>query len=337
MKVGNAISACLEIKFGVPQGSILGPLLFLIFVNDLPEATNFFIKLFADDTFLCAQNKNLKNLEKEVNNELQKVFIWLASNKLTLNIKKSKFMIFTNKKKDVHELSIKINNKPLEKCTSYKYLGIFIDDKLNWKKHIEYVCKKVSKACGALAKIRHCTEVNLQREIYYALFYSYIRYGISIWGNASPINLSPLKVLNHRAARIMTFAPFGQIDLNPILSYLDILDVNDIFLLETAKLLFKVKNEMIPVTLGQYFEIRNANVTHRHNLRPRTNRVDTIDTRLQIGEKSLQYRGPKVWAEIPENIRDCSSFKSFKKEMKTYLLQLQNNDESPNFVPFPEP
>ena len=90
----------------------------------------------------------------------------------------------------------------------------------------------------------------------------------------------------------MTFAPFGQIDLNPILSYLDILDVNDIFLLETAKLLFKVKNEMIPVTLGQYFEIRNANVTHRHNLRPRTNRVDTIDTRLQIGEKSLQYRGP---------------------------------------------
>ena len=120
----------------------------------------------------------------------------------------------------------------------------------------------MSKACGALAKIRHCTEVNLQREIYYALFYSYVRYGISIWGNASPITLSPLKVLNHRAARIMTFAPFGQIDLNPILSYLDILDVDDIFLLETAKLLFKVENKMIPVTLGHYFEIRNANATH---------------------------------------------------------------------------
>ena len=84
----------MDIEYGVPQGSILGPLLFLIFINDLPEATNFFIRLFADDTFLCAQNDNLELLENEVNFELKKVFIWLASNKLTLNIKKSKFMFF---------------------------------------------------------------------------------------------------------------------------------------------------------------------------------------------------------------------------------------------------
>ena len=337
VKVGDAVSDYLEIKFGVPQGSILGPLLFLIFINDLPEATNFFIKLFADDTFLCAQNKNFKALERDVNTELEKVSAWLVSNKLTLNIKKSKFMIFSNKKKDVHELSVKINNKPLERCSSYKYLGIIIDEKLNWGKHLDYICKKVSKACGALAKIRHCASLDLQKEIYYALFYSYARYGISVRGNATPLTLTPLKVLNHRAARIMTFAPFGQIDLNPILRYLEILDVADVFHLETAKLLFKMKNEMIPVTLGHYFELRNANVTHSHNLRPRTNRVETIDTRLQIGEKSLQYRGPKVWNEIPENIRKCGSFKSFKKEMKKYLLELQINNETPNFVPFLEP
>ena len=100
VKINDAESSLTNIEFGVPQGSILGPLLFLIYINDLPEATNFFIKLFADDTFLCSQNQNLLCLENEVNLELHKVFIWLASNKLTLNIGKSKFMFFFKQKEN---------------------------------------------------------------------------------------------------------------------------------------------------------------------------------------------------------------------------------------------
>ena len=99
VKLDKATSSALPIDFGVPQGSILGPLLFIIFINDLPNATNLYIKLFADDTFLCAQNSDIDLLENEVNSELQKVYEWLAANKLTLNTDKSKFMIITNKKK----------------------------------------------------------------------------------------------------------------------------------------------------------------------------------------------------------------------------------------------
>ena len=120
----------MKIEFGVPQGSILGPLLFLIYINDLPNATNFFIRLFADDTFLCAQNKDIKVLENIVNTELDKVFCWLASNKLTLNVSKSKFMMVT-KKRNHQAFSVKIKNKDLEKCDSYEYLGVLIDKDLS--------------------------------------------------------------------------------------------------------------------------------------------------------------------------------------------------------------
>ena len=112
---------------------------------------NYNIKRFADNTVLCAQNNDPLALEDEVNTELKKVFIWMASNQLTLNVKKSQFMIVSNKR-NIPKLSVKINEIPLVQCHSYKYLGIHFDDKLNWSTHVQNVCNKVSKACGALAK-----------------------------------------------------------------------------------------------------------------------------------------------------------------------------------------
>ena len=205
VKVNDAESSLMKIDFGVPQGSILGPLLFLIYINDLPEATKFFIRLFADDTFLCTQNDDLLLLESEVNLELKKVYIWLASNKLTLNILKSKYMLFSNKK-NIQEMSIKINDKPLEKCESYKYLVVIFDYKLTWKQHVDYVCGKISKACGALSKIRHCVTIETLTSVYYALAHSYLRYGITAWGNAAENVLKPLHSLLNRVVRIMTLA-----------------------------------------------------------------------------------------------------------------------------------
>ena len=321
VKLGRIESSILPIKFGVPQGSILGPLLFLLFINDLPNATNLFIKLFADDTFLCAQNQDVDLLVAEVNLELNKVYHWLVSNKLTLNMGKTKFMIVTNKKLKSYKPSIIINGKPMKECDHYKYLGVIMDKNLSWKPHIDYICKKISKACGSLANLRYCVNIDLLREVYHSLIHSYLRYGIIVWGNSSPSNLQPLKCLVNRAVRIITFAPFGRVDLHPLYSCLKILDVDKVKYLEISKYLYKLKKNLLPTKIGGFFEVKNNCPTHSYSLRNRERPVSQIVPRLASGQNSIQYRGEQIWDEIPEIIQNCSSLNKFKKAMKLNLLE----------------
>ena len=322
VKLGNTKSDTLPIKFGVPQGSILGPLLFLIFINDLPNATNFFIKLFADDTFLCAQNSDFMSLQSEVNCELQKVSDWLFCNKLTLNIDKCKFMIISNKKKIPQDFSVNIEKSPLKQCNQYKYLGVKLDKNLSWKAHIEYVSSKISKACGILAKLRHSVSTKLLVEIYHALIHSYLRYGIVVWGNASEENLKPLNALVNRAVKIMTFTPFVREELGPLYSDLKVLNLKNVFKLETAKYMYKVKNGLLPTIIGNYFELEYdycLNPERSIKLRKRE-RPNKINTRLASSKKSIQIRGESVWNKISESVRNKNSIYSFKKHYKVTLL-----------------
>ena len=281
---------------------------------------NFYIKLFADDTFLCAQNEDLAILEKESNEEIEKVYQWLASNKLTLNITKSKFMLVTNKRSISHDFRISINDTSLEQCDKYKYLGVILDKKLSWKPHVEYISTKISKACGALAKIRHYLDTNVLVEIYHALIHTYVRYGILAWGVASESTRKPLQTLLNRALRIMCFAPFGRIDIEPLYKDLNILDVDGTFILETSKFMFKQKKGLLPESIGDYF-IRPSpeNRTISYNLRTR-NRISHIPTRLVSSDNSIHIRGEKIWDSIPEIVSSSSSLQLFKRQLKDIVI-----------------
>ena len=318
VKLDNTKSIISLIEFGVPQGSILGPLLFLLYINDLPNATNLFVKLYADDTFLCAQNSCVKLLEEEVNAELEKVYEWLCANKLTLNISKSKYMIVT-KKRNVGPISVNINKSDLDECDSYKYLGVIFDKNLTWKNHIDHICGKINRSIGGLAVLRHRTNISVLREIYFALVNSYARYGILAWGNTSETNLHPLKTLLNKAIRIMSFAPYGPLDLEPIYQELGILNIDQTFLLERGKFMYKKKHNLLPTTIAEYFAPVNP-TEHQYNLRSRANRNRSFRSNTVTGQKSIQNEGENLWKDLPHYLKTAETKLSFKKLYKSHLI-----------------
>ncbi len=231
-------------------------------------------------------------------------------------------MIVSNKKCINNDFNVSINGTPLKKCDKYKYLGVTIDKNLNWKSHIEYISGKISKASRVLSKLRHCLSSKLLVEIYYALVHSYVRYGILTWGNASDTTLKPLQTMINRVVRIITFAPFGHIDLKPIYKDLQLLDVRDTFFLETSKFMFKVKNDLLPVTFANHFENNNLmpSLQSSYSLRSRV-RVNRVVTRLLASENSIQVRGENIWNEIPDIIKHEASLYTFKRLIKCMLLE----------------
>ena len=164
---------------GVPQGSILGPLLFLLYINDLSTVSNeIFTILFADDSNLFISGKNVEDMAVRMNYVLKDVQEWLCSNKLSLNVLKTHYMIFTNKKTIVNDIKLTVFNYEIERAYVTKFLGVQIDSKLTWSEHIAYICKKLAKSAAVLSKARMKLPKSCLISLYYTVAYPYFIYSI---------------------------------------------------------------------------------------------------------------------------------------------------------------
>ena len=194
-----------DVKFvesGVPQGSILGPLLFILFMNDFSRSsTLLFSILFADDTSVFLEGTEYSKLIKSLNNELENVTKWLNANRLTVNMKKTHYMIFHRAKFKTTGQDVVMQNNTLTCVTTTKFLGVIIDHKFKWNDHITYVRNKISKSIGILYKIRRFLDMNTLIQMYHSFVFPYLIYCIEIWGNASAIHLEPLIKIQKKSIR----------------------------------------------------------------------------------------------------------------------------------------
>ena len=316
------------------KGSILGPLLFLLYINDIVLSSKLCkFTLFADDTSLFFSHKNKAEGAKILNAELSKIAEWLAANKLSLNVKKSKLLIFNNKSiindHDPHAANppehgndtspsvestvdnpdyvvVNINGEILEEVDHAKYLGILVDNKLNWSYQIDAVSLKLAKGTGLLAKIRHYVPINTLRSLYFSFNNPYIDYNLLNWGMAGSTRLNTIHLKMKKAVRIMSFKPSDHSTAD-LFKDLKILPLDQAIKFKYGRFMWRLKNGYLPESLSKNFH-SNARTGFSNSL-----------SRLESLKNFILFAGPHLWNELPTAITSKPSLNSFSKALKSHL------------------
>ena len=322
-KVDNILSRFYNVSCGVPQGSVLGPILFLLYVNDLPNVSKFKITLFADDTNLHMSHSDLSLLQMEVSQEINKVDDWLGKNKLSLNYYKSSYMIIGNRLGARNSFNLLINSNIIPRSNTVKYLGVILDNKLTWQPHIDNISKKLSKCCGMVFKLRHYVPLSTLKVLYYGMFNSVLQYSLINWGRASLCHVQKIKILQNRFLRASLFQK-RRCPLPVMYSKFGVLKFHDMLEMEYAKFSHKFSKNMLPEYFKNYFI--DLDTIHKINTRQKTkkNYFHTY-ARTEWGKKKIQHKALEIWEKLPVELKECSYFR-FKKVFKQIILSGYNNE-----------
>ena len=319
----TSVSKCdsnrLPTVHGVPQGSILGPLLFLFYVNDLHQSSSqLSFTLFADDTTILHTCPNHKGLIISLNSELHQVSLWFRSNKLSLNHTKTNFIFFRKSPSSVHlNLSpVKIDDIPIQKVLSSKFLGVTVDHNLSWSQHISSITKTISRNTGVLSRLSHFLNPSSLVLLYNTLILPYLNYCNIVWAHSGNSKLHDLYVTQKRSIRICTLS-HSRSHTAPLFAKLNTLNIYDIHKLQTGTFMYKFCHNLLPYSFATYF--KSTEVVHTYSTRSRSGLYIPF-TRTSYSMNTLRYYGPRIWNAIEDQIKNQSCVARFKSSYKRALL-----------------
>ena len=265
-EIAQTVSSTAVITCGVPQGSNLGPLLFLIYVNDLPNCLSFSnASLFADDTNLTTSGISAEVVQSQLNEDLEKVHRWLLANKLTLNIEKTEYMLIGSRQRlnDIQTPTIRLGDTEVNRVSEIKTLGVVVDDQLLWKNHVDATIAKVSKGIGMLRRMKPYVPKFTLMHVYNALIMPHFDYCSLVWDTCSNYLIENLQKLQNRAARVISGKSY-EIRSCEILSELGWRPLAERMKFKKTTFMYNVKNNNLNEPMTDIFEVSNSEF---HNLR----------------------------------------------------------------------
>ena len=328
VQIGEIVSQVKPISMGVPQGSVIGPLLFNIVINDIIKSSSkFSFILYADDTTLNSTldtfGTNQVDIEKSIIIELQNILKWLDVNKLCLNVSKSKFMLFHMPQKVIPCLSFSINGLQIENVYNFNFLGLTINCHLDWKPHLNSIGIKIARVIGLLRKLKYTLPTQVLRSIYNSLILPPMHYALLAWGT----QCHKIELLQKKALRVI-FSKSPIAHTEPLLKIMSQPKLSDLYIINLLKLYYKLYRNRLPT----YFECSLPKYGgHQHNLRNDLIRLPSIrcefeemNAKYQMHRTLREHASPRNSAQYPNiQINDDTlgtSYKAFSMYLKSEFV-----------------
>ena len=322
VELNNKKSSCLSIDTGVPQGSILGPLLFLVYINDLPSASNLKCVSFADDSNLLIKGENLKELTITLTKELEGINDFFKANQLKLNAKKTKMVFFRKKSlpHDHQQMDVVLDGVKLNHDDDAEFLGTIIDGTLSWEKHCTKVANKISRNNGLLNRVKHLLPPSSLKLLYHSFIQPHIQYALPAWGGCSAQNKKRIITIQRCAIRTITKSYYSA-HTEPRMKKLGLLKFEDLYNLQNSLLVHDCFYNNAPQNIKSLINIaQNSN----HNLRNQvSNPLDlkVPNFKSRAGSHSFRQVGSSSWNMVSSEVRAINQKGKFKKAIKNSILE----------------